>query len=90
MKSIGIVREIDRLGRVVIPIEFRNSLGLDNESPVEITAANDRIIIKKLREKCILCGSEGNLVEFHDSRVCLKCIEELKNPDTYKCVHNCQ
>ena len=79
MKNIGIVREIDKLGRVVIPIEFRNALGLESESPVEITAATDRIIIRKHRSRCVLCGSENALTTFHDQLVCEGCIKELQN-----------
>ncbi len=78
MKNVGIVREVDRLGRVVIPIEFRNVLGLESESPVEIFATNDRIVIKKYHEKCIFCGNDDGLFKIHDLPVCINCINEIK------------
>ncbi len=79
MKNVGIVREVDKLGRVVIPVEFRNALGIDSESPVEISSTNDRIIIKKHLERCVFCGNEGGLFMFHEVPVCVNCINEMKN-----------
>lgn len=77
MKSTGIVRKIDPLGRIVIPIELRNSLNIDNNSELEIFVEEDQIVFKKYNEKCYLCDSNNDLIVFKNKKVCKKCIDEL-------------
>lgn len=77
MKSTGIVRRIDPLGRIVIPIELRNSLNIDNNSELEIFVEEDQIVFKKYNEKCYLCDSNNDLIVFKNKKVCKKCIDEL-------------
>jgi transcriptional pleiotropic regulator of transition state genes len=79
MKSTGIVRNIDELGRIVVPKEIRNKLGIANNDPVEIFIEEDRIIMKKYFPVCHFCGSERNLRVFSGKNICLDCIEELKS-----------
>ena len=78
MKSTGIVRNIDELGRLVIPKEMRKKMGIGESSPVEIFVENDRIIVTKYQDSCIFCGSGTELSDFKDKRVCRACITEMK------------
>ena len=77
MKSTGIVRNIDELGRVVVPKELRKKLGIANTDPVEIYVEGEKIILTKYRPACHFCGSVDNVVEFKDKIVCKSCIGEL-------------
>ena len=77
MKSTGIVRNIDELGRVVVPKELRRKLGIANTDPVEIYVEEDRIILKKYIPVCHFCGSTLGLREFEDKNICESCIGEL-------------
>ncbi|MBE5781241.1 MAG: AbrB/MazE/SpoVT family DNA-binding domain-containing protein [Clostridiales bacterium] len=77
MKSTGIVRKVDSLGRVVLPIELRRTMGMDVKDPVEIFVQGDRIVLRKYQPACIFCGSEKDLVEHGDYMVCRSCIEAL-------------
>ncbi len=78
MRTTGVIRKLDELGRIVIPIEQRRALDINLHDPVEINMEDDRIIIKKFRSGCIFCGSTQNVVDFKDKLVCKKCLNELK------------
>ena len=78
MKSTGIVRNIDELGRLVIPKEMRKKMGIGESSPVEIFVENDRIIVTKYQDSCIFCGSSSELSDFKGKRVCRSCALEIK------------
>lgn len=77
MKSTGIVRRMDELGRVVIPIEIRNKFDIKVKDPVEIFVDGSTIVLKKYEPNCVFCGSTKNLVEYHDKLVCSKCTKKL-------------
>lgn len=77
MKSIGIVRKIDELGRVVLPIELRRTLNIDIKDPVEIFVEGDLIILKKYEPACIFCGEATNVENFRGKNVCKSCAKEL-------------
>ncbi len=79
MKSTGIVRNIDELGRVVVPKELRKKLGIANTDPVEIYVEEDKIILKKYIPVCHFCGSTVALHEFREKNICSACISELKD-----------
>jgi transcriptional pleiotropic regulator of transition state genes len=78
MKTTGMVRKIDELGRVVIPMELRRSLGIHPRDSILITLDEDRIILNKKREKCIFCGKEDKLKSYRDKFICQKCSNDLK------------
>ena len=81
MKSTGIVRKVDELGRVVIPIEIRNKFNIAEKDPIEIYVDGSSIVLKKYEPNCIFCGNTKNLVEYKDKLICDKCskkISELK------------
>ena len=77
--STGIVRKVDELGRIVLPIELRRSLDIDVKDPIEIYTDGDRIILKKYTQSCSFCGKTKDVVSFRDRLVCRKCIEELSS-----------
>ena len=77
MKATGIVRKMDELGRIVLPIELRNRLDIGPKDPIEIFTDGDSIVLKKYQPCCILCGSVSDNVLINEKRVCKKCIEQL-------------
>lgn len=84
MKSTGIVRKVDELGRVVIPIEIRNKFDIAEKDPIEIYVDWSSIILKKYEPNCIFCGNSKNLTTYKDKLICSKCAErigELNNDD---------
>lgn len=78
LKSTGIVRKVDELGRVVIPIELRRTLGIDIKDPVEIYVDGENIILKKYQPACIFCDSADNVVTFKGKNVCMNCLREIR------------
>jgi len=77
MKSTGIVRNIDELGRIVVPKEIRKKLGIENTDPVEIYVEGEYILIKKYHPACHFCGSTEGVTDFKGKIVCSSCISEL-------------
>lgn len=78
MKSTGIVRKIDELGRVTLPIEIRRTLDIEERDPIEIFVENNSIILRKYEASCIFCGNTKDNVLFNDKYVCKICREALK------------
>jgi transcriptional pleiotropic regulator of transition state genes len=78
MKSTGIVRKVDDLGRVVIPIELRRTLDISVKDPLEIYVDTDKIILKKYLPACIFCSSAENLLNFSGKNICKKCAAKIK------------
>ena len=77
MKSTGIVRRVDELGRVVIPIEIRNQFNIVEKDPIEIYVDGSSIVLKKFEPNCIFCGSTENLYEYNDKLVCKECSKKI-------------
>ncbi len=77
MKSTGIIRKLDELGRVVIPIELRNKFNLSEKDPLEIYVDGTSIILKKIEINCVFCGKSENLKEFKDKQICSSCLTKL-------------
>ncbi|AWZ48355.1 AbrB family transcriptional regulator [Clostridiaceae bacterium 14S0207] len=78
MKSTGIVRRIDGLGRVVLPKELRKSLNLkENETSLEIFVEGENVILKKYEPSCIFCGEAKDIINFKGKRICKDCLKEL-------------
>ncbi len=73
MKSTGIVRKVDELGRVVIPIELRRTLGIDEKDALEIYVDNEKIILKKYEPACIFCGNAADTQHYRGKLVCRQC-----------------
>lgn len=78
MKSTGIVRKVDELGRIVLPIELRRTLDIDVRDPLEIyIEGNDTIILKKYQPTCVFCGESANIRNFRGKNVCEDCVKAL-------------
>ena len=77
MKSTGIVRRVDELGRIVIPIELRNKLKIAEKYPIEIYVDGSSIVLKKYEETCVFCGSNKNVVEYKEKLICTKCAQNI-------------
>jgi transcriptional pleiotropic regulator of transition state genes len=77
MKATGIVRKIDELGRIVLPIELRRSLHIDIGDAVEIYVDPDKIILKKYTPACLFCGNFENMSYFKGKMICSTCIHDL-------------
>ena len=81
MKTTGIVRRIDQLGRVVLPIELRKTLDISENDPMEIFVEQDSIVLKKYGPmSCIFCGERQDVITFKGKYVCSKCLKKLKFP----------
>ncbi len=79
MKATGIVRRIDELGRIVIPMELRRTLHISERDALEIFTDEDTIVLKKFSASCALCGQEGNLTQSMDKHICASCKKEIQN-----------
>ena len=77
IKNTGIVRKLDELGRITLPIELRRNLDIDEKDPVEIYVSEDMIILKKFAPADTFTGSTGDLVEYHGKMVSKESIKEL-------------
>lgn len=78
MKSTGIIRKLDKLGRVVLPIELRKTLNIDIKDGLEILTEQDMIVLKKHSPDCFICGQSKNLVAFKGKLLCRDCIDYIK------------
>jgi len=78
MKSTGIVRKVDELGRIVLPIEMRRTLDIAEKDALEIYVEGSSVILKKYKPSCIFCDSTKDIVLFKGKNVCPKCLKELK------------
>ena len=79
MKSTGVVRKIDELGRIVLPIEIRKTLDIQQKDALEMFIDEDKIILQKYQPSCIFCNQVEDIVYFNGKRVCSACIEKMKN-----------
>lgn len=77
MKSTGIVRKVDSLGRIVLPIELRRVMGIDIKDPIEIFVDDSHIVLGKYQPACIFCDSVSGVSEFKGAKVCSICMSKL-------------
>lgn len=78
MKSTGVTRHLDELGRIVLPKELRRTMHIEPKDELEIFTEEDRIVLKKYTPSCVFCNGEDGVAEFMGKRVCRACIEKLK------------
>lgn len=78
MNDTGIVRRVDDLGRIVIPMELRRTLGINVKDPMAILVDGDRIILQKHQDVCSICGSPEDISQVKDRPVCADCIEKIQ------------
>ncbi|MDD2482253.1 MAG: AbrB/MazE/SpoVT family DNA-binding domain-containing protein [Lutispora sp.] len=78
MKSTGIVRKVDELGRIVIPKELRTTLNIEEKDSLEIYVDGEHIILKKYEPACIFCDNAKDVQVYKGKNICPACMEELK------------
>lgn len=79
MSVKGIIRRVDPVGRVVIPMEIRRTLNIRQGDNIEILVQNDEILLRKPAQACTFCGSEKKLVAFKSHQVCQGCLKKMKS-----------
>ena len=79
MKQTGIIRPLDHLGRIVLPKELRRTFDINPEDYLEIYVEDGRIILEKYEPSCIFCGNGTDVKEIKGKRICVQCLQELKN-----------
>lgn len=78
MKSTGIVRRVDELGRIVLPIELRRTLDITERDSLEIYVDGASIILKKYQPACIFCDDARDVISYKGKNICTNCLKELK------------
>lgn len=78
MKSTGIVRKVDELGRIVLPIELRRTLEIAERDSLEIYVEGSTIILKKYEPACVFCADAKDVVNYKGRNICRKCLDEMK------------
>ncbi|HIV62431.1 MAG TPA: AbrB/MazE/SpoVT family DNA-binding domain-containing protein [Candidatus Butyricicoccus avistercoris] len=79
MKSTGIVRKVDELGRIVLPIELRRTLDIEVKDALEIYVDGAQIILKKYEPACIFCGNAKDIINFKGKNICHECMAEMSS-----------
>lgn len=78
MNDTGIVRRVDDLGRIVIPMELRRTLGINVKDPIAILVDGDRIILQKHQDACVFCGSVEDVKSVKGRPVCVDCLRDIR------------
>ena len=78
MKSTGVVRKVDELGRIVLPISIRQTMDIKEKDPLEIFTDENRIILQKYHPACVFCNNADRVVYFSKKRICQDCLEKIK------------
>ena len=79
MAITGIVRRVDPVGRVVIPMEIRRTLGISPGDPMEILVQGEEIVIRRFAEVCAFCGNKKNLKSFKGRKICETCRKKISS-----------
>lgn len=79
MKSTGIVRKVDELGRIVLPSELRKVLNINVKDSVEIYVSGELIVLKKFVPACIFCDNAEDVISYKDKNICKSCLQKLAN-----------
>ena len=77
MKSTGIVRKVDELGRIVLPIELRRTLGIEEKDRIEIFVDGESIILRKYQPGCIFCDNAKGIINYKGKNICPDCIRAM-------------
>jgi transcriptional pleiotropic regulator of transition state genes len=78
MKSTGIVRKVDELGRIVVPIELRRTLDIGERDALEIFVDGEQIILKKYEPACIFCSNARDVINYKGKNICKSCLNEIR------------
>lgn len=77
MKSTGIVRKVDELGRIVLPMELRRTMEIQEKDSLEIYVDRESIVLKKYQPTCIFCDEASDITRFKERNICSNCLKEL-------------
>lgn len=77
MKSTGIVRKVDELGRIVLPIDLRRTLGIEEKDRIEIFVDGESIILRKYQPACIFCDNAKDIINYKGKNICPDCIRAM-------------
>lgn len=78
MKTTGIIRQLDTLGRIVLPIELRRTIGIGPKDMIEIFVEGSSVILRKYEPDCLFCGGSRDLTPYKDKMICARCLTELR------------
>lgn len=78
MKATGIVKKVDVLGRIVLPVELRRTLGFHLRDMLEISVDDDCVVLEKYEPHCVFCGETRQMITYRDKIVCVNCAKELE------------
>ncbi len=78
MKSTGVVRKVDELGRIVLPVSIRATMNIKEKDSLEIFTDENRIILQKYEPSCTFCANADNIVFFSGKRICEECLKKIK------------
>lgn len=78
MKTTGIVRKVDELGRIVLAVELRRTLDIETGTPLELFVDDDMIMLRKYNRGCLFCGEMDDLVDVKGKKVCRECLDKIK------------
>lgn len=79
MKATGIIRRVDELGRIVLPIELRRNLDIAEKDELEIFLQDDTVVLRKYEPTCIFCGAAEKLITFRNKVICRNCVRSLQD-----------
>ena len=77
MKSTGIVRKVDELGRIVLPIELRRTLGIEEKDRIEIFVDGESIILRTYQPACLFCDNAKDIINYKGKNICPDCIRAM-------------
>ena len=77
MKSTGIVRKVAELGRIVLPIALRRTLGIEEKDRIEIFVDGESIILRKYQPACIFCDNAKDIINYKGKNICPDCIRAM-------------
>ena len=78
MKTTGVIRQLDSLGRIVVPIGLRRTLDIGPKDMLEIFVEGNSVILRKYEPDCLFCGGSRELSPYRDKMICARCLKELK------------
>lgn len=77
LKPVGNITKVDKLGRILIPVNVRRMLGLSEGSQLEVLTDENSLVLRKYIPQCIFCANDEDLIEYKDSYICKRCLDEL-------------
>lgn len=78
MKSTGVVRKVDELGRIVIPKELRRTLDIEEKDALEIFVDGGKVVLRKYEPACIFCGEGRDVINYKSKNICKNCLDEMR------------